>query len=278
MKYITIYTIVANTKENYKIIPMKNILMIFTAILTSIGIGYAQTTATDFITDDCNGVTHNLFDSLDNGSVIVIAFVMPCGTDCEEFSLPAYYAVQSFNAIGSSNAGRVHFYLADDYGNGDCTSLNNFSINMPFSSKFDTSDVTMLDYLGSGVGMPKVVVLGGADHTVFYNMNDNKINFLGVEEAINNALNAPLNIEQTVENKFKFLTFPNPVNNTLNVSHSEVNSEIITFSVIDLLGKIVIQENKFTTSIDVSSLKNGNYFLKVSSETSSESIPFVVNH
>ena len=38
-----------------------------------------------------------------------------------------------------------------------------------------------------------------------------------------------------------------------------------------------MQEKEFTKSIDVSSLNNGNYFLKVSSEKSSESIPFVVN-
>ena len=56
-------------------------------------IAFAQ--ATDFTTDDCNGVTHNLFDSLDAGNVIVIAWAMPCFS-CIAPSLSAYSAVQSF--------------------------------------------------------------------------------------------------------------------------------------------------------------------------------------
>ena len=50
MSRITTYTTVANTKENNKIIPMKKTLMIITAILTTLGFAYAQTTATDFTT------------------------------------------------------------------------------------------------------------------------------------------------------------------------------------------------------------------------------------
>ena len=275
MKYITIYTTVANTKENNKIIPMKNILMIITAILTTLGFSYAQTTATNFTTDDCNGISHSLFDELDNGNVIVIAWVMPCNP-CATYTLPAYSAVQSFS---TSNPGKVHFYLVDDFANTNCATLTSWgnSNNMPLNTTFSSSDISMSDY-GTN-GMPKVVVLGGGtDHTVFLNKNDNKINFTGVQGAINDALNAPLGTEQAESYHFQLLTFPNPVNNILNVSYAKGKSETITFSVIDVLGKIVIQEKELTTAIDVSSLNNGNYFLKVSSETSSESISFVVNH
>ena len=274
MWHTTTYITVANTKENNKIKPMKKTLMIITAILTSLGFACAQTTATDFTTNDCDGISHNLFDELDNGNVIVIAWVMPCGP-CATYTIPAYSAVQSF---ATSNPGQVHFYLVDDFANTPCATLKNWgnSNNMPLNTTFSSSDINMSDY-GTN-GMPKVVVLGGNDHTVFLNKNDNKINFPGVQEAINNALNAPLGTEQTADNHFKLLTYPNPVNNILNLSYSKDKSETKTFSIIDLLGKTVIQEDKLTTSIDVSSLNNGNYFLKVSSKTSSESIPFVVNH
>ena len=43
---------------------MKKTLMIIFAILTSLGFAYAQATATDFTTNDCNGTSHNLFDEL----------------------------------------------------------------------------------------------------------------------------------------------------------------------------------------------------------------------
>ena len=253
---------------------MKNTLMIITAILTTLGFGYAQTTATDFTTDDCNGVSHHLFDELDNGNVIVIAWVMPCG-GCAVYGLPAYSAVQTF---ATSHQGRVHFYMADDYGNTACTGLTSWgnSNNMPLNTTFSSNVISMSDY--GDDGMPKVVVLGGNDHHIYYNNNDDKITFAGVQAAINDALNAPLGIEHIGENNFELLTYPNPVNKILNISTTKDPSETITFSVIDLLGKIVIQEKELTTSVDVSSLDNGNYFLKVSSETSSESIPFVVNH
>jgi len=274
MKCITTYTTVANTKENNKIIPMKKTSMIILAILTTLGFGYAQTTATDFTTNDCNGTSHDLFDELDNGNVIVIAWVMPC-TPCATYTLPAYSAVQSF---ATSHPGQVSFYLVDDFANTNCATLTIWgnSNNMPLNTTFSSSDISMSDY-GTN-GMPKVVVLGGTDHTVFLNKNDDKINFPSVQTAISDALSAPLGIEQMGENNFQLSSYPNPVNNTLNVSYAKGQSETITFSVIDVLGKIVIQEKELTISIDVSSLKNGNYFLKVSDKTSSESIPFVVNH
>lgn len=273
MRYITTYTTVANTKENNKIITMKKILMIIIAILTTLGLAYAQTTATDFTTNDCNGTSHSLFDELDNGNVIVISWVMPCGP-CETHSIPAYSAVQSF---ATSHPGRVHFYIADDTISTACATLNNFANNMmPISTIFSSSDVNWTNY--GAYGMPKVVVLGGGDHHIYYNKNDDKINFPGVQTAISEALSAPLGIEQMVENNFQISSYPNPVNNILNVSYTKDQLEIITFSIIDVIGKIVIQEKELTTSIDVSSLNNGNYFLKVSSETISESIPFVVNH
>ena len=274
MKCITTYTTVANTKENNKFILMKKTLMIILAILTTLGFAYAQTTATNFTANDCNGTSHNLFDELDNGDVIVIAWVMPC-LSCATYGLPAYSAVQTF---ATSHPGRVHFYMADDNGTTACATINNWAIseNMPLSTTFSSSDIKMNDY--GTYGMPKVVVLGGSDHHIYYNNNDNKITFPGVQTAINDALLAPLGIEQMGENNFQLSSYPNPVNNILNVSYTKDQSETITFSIIDVLGKIVIKEKELTTSIDVSSLNNGNYFLKVTSETSSESIPFVVNH
>ncbi|MDC0204880.1 T9SS type A sorting domain-containing protein [Flavobacteriales bacterium] len=261
---------------------MKKILLVNALVCFSVGIIFAQTTATDFTTDDCNGVSHNLFSELDAGNVIVISFVMPCGP-CETYSLPAYSAVQSF---ATSHPGRVHFYLADDYGTTACATLNNFASNMPISTIFSSTDVIMTDYSDLGTGMPKVIVLGGSDHHIYYNENDNKINFPSVQTAISDALLAPLGIEQSVSNKFKISTYPNPVNNVLNVSYTKNQSAIINFTIVDVLGKAVLKvednssslSGNLIKSINVSTLNNGNYFLKIYSESVVESIPFVVSH
>ncbi|MBC8299221.1 MAG: T9SS type A sorting domain-containing protein [Pelagibacterales bacterium] len=259
---------------------MKKILLINTLVCFSVGIIFAQTTATDFTTNDCNGVAHNLFNELDAGNVIVISWVMPCGP-CETYSLPAYSAVQSF---ATSHPGRVHFYIADDYGTTACGTLNNFASNMPVSTIFSSSDVNMSDY--GAYGMPKVVVLGGNDHTIYYNQNDSHITFPGAQSAISDALSAPLAIEQPINNKFEISSYPNPVNNVLNVSYTKIQSAIINFTIVDVLGQVVlkVEDNssssteKLIKSINVSTLNDGNYFLRISSEIVAESIPFVVSH
>ena len=149
---------------------MRKLTLFITLSLISVGIVFAQ--ATDFTTDDCNGVTHNLFDSLDAGNVIVISWVMPCGP-CATYTLPAYAAVQSF---ASSHPGQVDFYLVDDYANTACPTLVNWGISnsMSINTAFSSSSINMSDYGSSG--MPKVVVLGNANHSVFYNENDDKNN------------------------------------------------------------------------------------------------------
>ncbi len=87
-------------------------------------------------------------------------------------------------------------------------------------------------------------------------------------------------------NEFEISTYPNPVNNVLNVSYTKNKSAIINFTIVDVLGKVVlkVEDNssssteKSIKSINVSTLNNGNYFLKISSEIVAESIPFVVSH
>jgi len=261
---------------------MKKILLINALFCFSVGIIYAQTTATDFTTNDCNGISHQLFTDLDAGNVIVIGWVMPCGP-CATYTIPAYSAVQSFSA---SHPGRVHFYLVDDFANTACGTLVNWgnSNNMPLNTAFSSSDISMSDY-GTN-GMPKVVVLGGNDHLVYLNKNDDKINFTDVQTAINDALSAPLAVEQSVSNEFEISSYPNPVNNVLNVSYSSIKSAIINFTIVDALGRVIltVEDNpsfsvgKSIKSINVSTLDNGNYFLKISSESVVESMPFVVSH
>ena len=258
---------------------MKKLTLFIALSLINISIVFAQ--ATDFTTDDCNGITHNLFDSLDAGNVIVISWVMPCGP-CATYSLPAYAAVQSF---ATSHPGRVHFYMADDYANTTCSSLMSWgnTNNMPNSTFFSSSDVNMSGY---GIaGMPKVVVLGGSDHTIFYNQNDSHITFNGTQTAISDALSAPLAVNDQQNSKFGLISFPNPTQNgKLNVSYSIDNNGPINFEIINILGKTVLtldeqipktigQDN---ITFDISKLTKGTYFLRFSTLSHIEISRFVV--
>ena len=64
-------------------------------------------------------------DSLNNGDVIVICWVMPCGP-CAPYAEYASDAVQSFAA---SYPGKVKYYLADDYANTTCSSIDAWALN-----------------------------------------------------------------------------------------------------------------------------------------------------
>jgi hypothetical protein len=59
--------------------------------------------------------------------------------------------------------------------------------------------------------------------------------------------------------------FPNPVINELNILHTENLDENTLLEVINSMGQTVIKTN-YTNKIDVSSLTNGVYFLKLSSK------------
>ncbi len=142
------------------------------------GIG---TPAVDFTVMDCAGATHNLFNELDNNKIIVIAWVMPCST-CITDPLAASNIVNNY---ASSHPGRVKFYLVDDYANTPCNGLDGWALAYGFSNitTFSHSDISMSGY---GVdGMPKIVVLGGSNHRVYYNENESSI---GVNAAIVQAL------------------------------------------------------------------------------------------
>ena len=277
MRVIIIFIIVANTNEN-KLLTMKRI--IFICSLLFLNVEYVISQATDFTTNDCNGVTHNLYDSLDAGNVIVISWVMPC-SPCATYSLPAYSAVESF---ATSHPGRVHFYMADDYANTTCLSLSSWgdNYNMMNSTYFSTSDVNMNGY---GVaGMPKVVVLGGQDHTVFYNKNDANINFNDVQTAISNALGSFVGTNELSSIDFKITSFPNPTVDFLNISYVVKQNEKILFKIINILGEIILVENDnslnipgvYNKTINISSLSEGSYFLNVSTSSHSKTLKFVV--
>ena len=118
------------------------------------------------------------------------------------------------------------------------------------------------------------------------NQNNQNPTFNGVQNAIIDALAAPLGIDQSLSNKFEISTYPNPVNNVLNITYSKIQATSINFSIVDILGKVVLSSeenlsysiNQSIKSINVSALNNGNYFLEISSESIVESIPFVVSH
>jgi hypothetical protein len=255
-------------------------LFISTVISVYSFCGFAQTTATNFTVNDCAGTNHDLFSELNAGKVVVISFVMPCAS-CIGPSLSAFNEVQNYS---SSYPGRVVFYLADDYGNTSCTTLNNWANTNGMSGAnavFSNTAVNMSNYGSSG--MPKIVVLAGTNHQIFFNQN-NGLNVTNLNNAIAQGL--VTGIAENAKADFKLSLFPNPsTTNKTTLQYSLSENSDVTIEIYNALGakvKSTSFENqavgKHESIMDFNVLDNGIYFVKLNAGKNSQVLKFNVAH
>jgi len=256
----------------------KTLLFVFTCLLLSLS--FAQT-ATNFTCDDCSGTNHDLFTELNAGKVIVLCWVMPCGS-CVGPSLTTSNVVESF---ATSYPDKVFMYLVDDFANTSCTSLNSWANNNNIhpASVFSNSSIKMSDY--GSQGMPKVVVVADVNHAVFYNAND-IVNASALQEAINTAITSTTT--RIAEDKTAFSSlefFPNPSSTRSSIIFSLDKSSDIKVEILDQLGKSVYEMNLDSLSagenkieISTAELSNGIYFVKLSDGIRSKIIKVAITH
>lgn len=243
-----------------------------------INLFYAQTTATDFTTNDCDGNFHHLFSELDNGKVIVLAWVMPCGP-CATHAMNAYSSVNSYQ---NSHPDRVKFYMVDDYANTDCSSLATWASSYGLGSCtiFSDASISMSDYGQNG--MPKIVVIGGTNHKIYFNENSST---QGIDSAIDQALiAAPTNLK-TQKNTTEVKLFPNPAYDKLNISCNENTLTNIEIEIFNMIGERVFKNqliDQKTASvnyeIEIALFPVGTYFLRYMSKSHNTVIKFNIVH
>jgi hypothetical protein len=255
---------------------MKKSLLIALAMLIG-SIGIAQTTAINFNCNDCNGSNHDLFTELNAGKVIVLVWVMPCSA-CISASRTAYDDVQTYSA---TNPGRVLFYLADDYANTSCSTLSAWgnTNSMPDAVVFSNTAINPANY--GNVGMPKIVILGGTSHTVFYN-EDNGANLSGINPAIDQAMVAA-GIEENSNTVSEVNLYTDFANNTATLFYDLNTENSVNIDIFDITGKkintISISNQaagKHEVQIDMENLNSGLYFLKLNTSGFSKVVKFVV--
>lgn len=235
------------------------------SILSLLLIGYGFTSqaqfAVDFTANDCSGNAHHLFSELDSGKVIVLTWVMPCSS-CQSATSSASSLIS-----GMGNA-RVKHYVADDYANTSCTTLQSWlnSISVSPHATFSNSAIKMSDY--GTAGMPKTVILGGGtQHIVYFNANGNILtrDFL---TALNQALSVN-SVEDVVEKPFYL--YPNPATNLLQIvlTDASMTRTKLPVELMDIHGKIL---KKLTVvpsvacvipQLDISNLPNGPYLVRI---------------
>ena len=261
---------------------MKRTLLLSLSILFALAT-FSQTTATDFTVEDCSGNTVNLFSQLDEGKVVVIAWVMPWAA-CIGPALESYQVVQTYV---TSNPGQVLYYMADDYANTACSSIKAWANNNSMGDAdayFSDAEVSMSDY--GTPGMPKVIVVGCSEHKVYYNKN---YTASGIGEAIDEALlecNAiNTSVAEIGNNSFNINLFPNPAQNIVNVSYEMKESSLVTIDVINMMGETAQMvsnsvQNAGTNELqfDTEPLKDGLYLLRIQSNKGSQVVKFSVAH
>lgn len=259
---------------------MRKLLISLCAAISLAGSLSAQTTAVNFNCNDCAGNNHDLFSELDAGKVVVIAWVMPCAT-CVGPTLTASNIVQSYAA---SYPGRVLMYIVDDVANTNCTTLNAWiNSNGIAGTTFSNTAIDMNDY--GSPGMPKIVVLGGTSHQVFFNQNGTAAgNVNGIQTAINSALTT--SVQSPPAENFGATLLTNPVNSgSIKIRITGAAGTELSVGITDLAGRktettFSEQKNAGETIIDMPStgLAEGLYFIRVSNGLHTEILKLVITH
>ena len=256
---------------------MKTCIFLFLSLF-SFSTFYFQDTATDFTASDCDGIIHNLFSELDSGKVIVLTWVMPCGP-CATHAINAHSVALNFQ---TTNPNRVKFYLIDDFANTSCQSLLSWgdSYGLDSATLFSNPDIDMNDY--GQIGMPKIVVVGGAQHKIYFNENSSTF---GINEAIQQALNDLPNMVTSESGIFKVKLFPNPATHKLNFFYTNKDPLKTKIEIFNMLGERILKNYNVkdistigSYEIDVSSFHPGSYFLKYSTTNQSKIIKFNIVH
>jgi hypothetical protein len=236
---------------------------------------FSQSVAPQIITNDCSGISHDLYGKLNDGKIIVIGWTMPCLT-CAAPLLSVHNAVLNFMV---SHPGKVEYWVADDFANTPCSSIISWCQNNGITNAtyFSSSQINMNDF--GSYGMPKVVVVGCFNGSIHYNVDNNPTG-QGVTDAINFILNetgdcTSMNIEVVERNTFNVEVYPNPGTGEFNLKIPRglgiLKSALLT--VTNSVGQIVYSEvlnfrelNGSIASVNLTHLSSGSYIFRIETE------------
>ena len=224
----------------------------FICALALSGGASAQSTALDFTANDCDGVEHTLFSELEAGNAVIIDLVMmgcqPCVT--------ASNGIIGNVIPNTSDPSRVKFYSIGYTNSISCTQMNNWKNTNGFTHPVFAGMSAQTTYYG-GMGMPTIVVLGGADHHVFYAE-------LGYSSGDDNALITALDgalaatgIDQVTAAQVTI--GPNPATDVLTITGGNWTRACV----LDLQGREMLTSQLTSDKLDVSMLQAGAYVLRL---------------
>lgn len=225
----------------------------------------AQTTAMDFTQDDCNGNAHHLFETLDQGKVVIMEFFMTNCTPC----INAGNALKPhFEDLQLAYPGMVEWYhigFTDSY---TCETVATWVTNNNFPSVPFNNGAAMVAYYG-GFGMPTIVVVGGTDHAVLFAEvgfsagDEMEVHDVVVEFFASNVLAEQVNNDLTVNALYNSST------ESLTIAWNSSSQKADKIEIFTVSGQLVSSVRNVTGSsyaINVPEIPSGIYIIKVVSE------------
>lgn len=213
---------------------MKNFFALVFIFCMSFQISKAQQTAMDFTMNDCNGVMHNCFTTLDAGDVIIMEFFMTCN-----MCISAGKEVEAMKAeLDAHYPGKIHFYQMGYTNSYSCTSVLNWVNNNGFNSVPFDSGAALVAYYG-GFGMPTLAVVAGSAHEVLYTgVGYTSGDTADIATSIHGFFNATL-VTELPADVSTLSIFPNPINTQFNVQLNLKQAADVTIELFTLNGEKV---------------------------------------
>jgi len=255
--------------------PMNKFIII--ALLGLVSWYGAAQTAVNFSANDCKGEPYDLYTELDNGKVVVVCWIMPCGS-CILPAVTTYNVVQSFS---ESHPDKVVMYLCDDFADSNCATVNAWgnAHEMSNTIRFSDASIDMLDY--GGYGMPKTVVFGSRDHKIYdtqiYTVDHNQL-----LAAINLAITESSSVNSAGVDAKLSLT-PNPATTSSLLSFYLSEPTELRVGIFASQGNMVQKPQTYHLGagnheilLDTQTLKSGFYFIKLQSSSGTETIKLCI--
>lgn len=255
----------------------KNLLIAFALLLAQFS--NAQT-AINFDCEDCAANSHNLFDELDAGKVIVLTWVMPCSS-CIPVALTAANKVLEF---ATTNPGVVKFYLVDDYADTPCNTLSSWANTNGITTDavFSNAVISMADYGGPGGSMQKTIILAGPNHSVVYNRNGS-LSASTLQMKIEEAIALTTGIEDNNKKITGLKLYPNPAQTNAVVSYSLPSANDVRIEIINMLGEKVNTVSfanqtagNHEYKINLVNLSAGDYFVTLLAGEATETMKLTI--
>jgi hypothetical protein len=247
---------------------MKRAIFSLSLILLFLGGVFGQF-ATNFTVNDCNGKPYDLFTELDAGKVIVLCWIMPCGSCI----LPATTAYNVARSYAVTHPGKVEMFVIDDYANTSCSDINNWChvYGLDSTVRFSNKAISMKDY-GTD-GMPKTVVVSGVWHKVYFNQN-NGVNAANMKAAIDLAL-TQTSVKENLNPSLQFQStvVPNPMKEQGKIEIMLPKAGFTHVELFDASGRGVLtlfqgilEPGLHTINLPVTTLNPGIYYAQLHSD------------